>query len=134
MGATPSVVQCNDSDIEEIRSILCNVEKDEFKNLEEAKSHISRLRRILRARLSKDEEDRGIKEEVTEIRSVFTKIHDDSENIWDTYEKRETVGFGLCGAVCVVKEKSTGQKFAMKSVFKKHKTRALSMCVSSTTS
>ena len=119
MGAAASVGgQWNQSDIDRIRSVLSEIDTDKLTNLEEAKDQIRRLRRIIREKTLSDKD--RIEEEVKEIRSVFTKIHDDSENIWDTYEKRETVGFGLCGAVFVVQEKSTKQKFAMKSVYKKH--------------
>ncbi len=121
MGAAASVGgQWNQSDIDRIRSVLREIDDDKLTSLEEAKRQISRLRRILQERVEKREEeaeDRIEEVEVKEIRSVFTKIHGDSENIWDTYEKRETVGFGLCGAVYVVQEKSTKQKFAMKSVY-----------------
>jgi len=114
------IKEYDEKDIDEIRKILYEERGDEENLLSETKDRIQRVRQFLRTRVVKEGDEEQTQEVVKEIRSAFTKIHDESENIWDTYEKKETVGFGLCGAVFVVKEKSTGQKFAMKSVLKKH--------------
>ena len=92
--------QWNQSDIDRIRSVLSEIDNDKLTNLEEAKDQIRRLRRI-GGSADKDETE----EEVKEIRSVFTKIHDDSENGRDTYERERR-----SGSVCVVQcDSGTGK-------------------------
>eukprot|EP00939_MAST-03C_sp_MAST-3C-sp1_P002116 g2116.t1 len=59
-------------------------------------------------------------EEPASFKSRMIKYHKNGDSIWKRYRKKETVGFGLCGAVQVVEDRMTGRRFACKSVLKKY--------------
>lgn len=126
MGAAASVSGGSKISAEQILRAKTVLQRENDGTLECSKEIIREMRKILRDNIS-EKKTTGTNIKVPSIleppsfKSRMIVYHNkDGDNIWEKYKKRNTVGFGLCGAVHVVEDRRTGQRFACKSVLKKY--------------